>query len=129
MEDKIRKRLEEEINNLDIEVSQKFLGDDGESAIAIDENNKRLGIITNNHKNTMVLSPTFSQYDYSHHMFEYQDILKSEILMDGTSITSTSAVSSVSGAILGGVLAGGVGAIVGGLSGEKETTNVPKKSE
>ncbi len=53
----------------------------------------------------------------------YNDILSVEIIEDGTSITRTNRVSQVGGALLGGILLGGVGAVIGGLSGKKETLN------
>jgi len=122
---RIKESLNEYINNLKINSSQQFLGDDGESAIVIDEDNKKVAIIFNTINNDMVLRPS-SKYEYQSEIFNYQDILKSEIIKDGKSITSTSATGTVGRALLGGMLAGGAGAVVGGLSGEKETIDIQK---
>jgi len=129
MSNKVQKMIENKINTLYLNISQKFIGDDGESAIAIDEENKKVAIINNILKNQMVLSTTFSKYEYRHKIFDYRDILKSEILSDGKSINSTSTSSMLGGAVLGGILAGGVGAVLGGLSAEKQTTDIVKLLE
>jgi hypothetical protein len=60
-------------------------------------------------------------------VYGYHDILKSEVIQDGVSISSTNRGSQIGGALLGGILAGGVGAIVGGLSGSQ--TNEEKVKE
>lgn len=125
----IKQLLENKINQLDMNVSQYFIADDGEAAIAIDEENNKIGIIVNNNNNPTVLSRTFNNYNFSSRIFDFRDILKSEILKDGKSITSTSITSTVSGAVLGGMIAGGVGAIIGGMAGEKETVNVVSRLE
>lgn len=125
----IKEILENKINELDMNVNQFFIADDGESAIAIDEENNKIGIVLNNYKNPTVLNSTFNKYKFSSRIFDFRDVLKSEILKDGKSITSTSITSTVSGAVLGGMIAGGVGAIIGGMAGEKETVNVVSRLE
>ena len=125
----IKQLLENKINELDMNVSQYFIADDGEATIAIDEENNKIGIIVNSNNNPTILSRTFSNYNFSSRIFDFRDILRSEILKDGKSITSTSITSTVSGAVLGGMIAGGVGAIIGGMAGEKETVNVVSRLE
>lgn len=58
----------------------------------------------------------------------YKDILSIEIIEDDISITKTNRISQVGGALLGGVLLGGVGAVIGGLSGKKETSKSKVKN-
>lgn len=58
----------------------------------------------------------------------YKDILSIEILEDDVSITKTNRISQVGGALLGGILLGGVGAVIGGLSGKKETSKSKVKN-
>jgi hypothetical protein len=105
--DKIKKLndLQSQINDLNI--SQKFQSHDFQSSILLDEEQKKVCFIFAN--------------DDSIEIYDYKDILESEILEDGTTITSTSRSSQLGGAIIGGVLAGGVGAVVGGLSGKKSS--------
>ncbi|WP_299231671.1 hypothetical protein [uncultured Halomonas sp.] len=55
-----------------------------------------------------------------------RDLIESEVLLDGKSVTKTSRASQFAGAAIGGALFGGVGAIIGGLSG-KTTTSVDAK--
>lgn len=55
-------------------------------------------------------------------MIPFKDILSVEIIEDGVSVTRTSRSSQLGGALVGGVLSGGVGAIIGGASGSKTTT-------
>lgn len=54
-------------------------------------------------------------------LYNYKDIVESEVIIDGKSVTKTSRASQFVGTAIGGVLAGGVGAIIGGLSGSTST--------
>lgn len=49
------------------------------------------------------------------------DLIESEVVVDGKTVTKTSRASQFAGAAIGGVLFGGVGAIIGGLSGKTST--------
>ncbi|HBZ79031.1 MULTISPECIES: SHOCT domain-containing protein [Brevibacillus] len=91
--------------NENFSISKRYMSEYNDCGIAIDENSKRISFLY-----------TDRSYTYS-----YKDILESEIIEDGISVTKTSRGSQIGGALLGAVLAGGVGAIVGGLSGEKKT--------
>lgn len=51
----------------------------------------------------------------------FPDLIESEVVVDGHSVTKTSRASQFVGTAVGAVLAGGVGAIIGGLSGSKST--------
>ncbi|MFE4525636.1 SHOCT domain-containing protein [Cytobacillus firmus] len=122
------KKLKEVVgNNKDFNITQEFISPNLESYIALDENNKKVCIIENKHDNVAELSQTLSKYDYKSYVFAFKDILQSEILEDGATITKTSRGSQIGGALLGGVLAGGVGAVIGGLSGSSSSTTEVKK--
>jgi hypothetical protein len=54
-------------------------------------------------------------------LYDYEEIIESEVIIDGKSVTKTSRASQFVGTAIGGVLAGGVGAIIGGLSGSTST--------
>jgi len=54
-------------------------------------------------------------------LYDYGEVIESEVIIDGQSVTKTSRASQFVGTAIGGVLAGGVGAIIGGLSGSKST--------
>ncbi len=54
-------------------------------------------------------------------MIPYRDVLSSEIIEDGESITKTNRGSQIGGALIGGLALGGVGAIIGGLSGSTKS--------
>lgn len=78
--------------------------------ISIDENRKKVFFKggTNNNANRT---------------YSFSEILSSEICIDGNnSLTKTSRSSQLAGGIVGGVLLGGTGAIIGGLSGKKITS-------
>lgn len=89
----------------DFSISQKYVSNDMNTAVMLDEIGKKVCIIYSELRNNIIL--------------DYRDILESEIIEDGSTITKTSRSSQIGGALLGGVLLGGVGAIIGGLSGEK----------
>ena len=76
------------------------------SAVAIDEGRRKVCLYTNSRA---LVVP-------------YRDVLEVELFEDGASITRTSRKSQIGGALVGGVLFGGMGAVVGGLTGKRETS-------
>ncbi|WP_188206960.1 SHOCT domain-containing protein [Alkalibacillus aidingensis] len=91
----------------DFTVTKEYITNDQDHGILIDEDNKKVCIVW--------------QGMNRHKVFNYRDILESEIIEDGETITKSSRKSQIGGALLGGVLAGGVGAIIGGLSGKQKS--------
>lgn len=55
-------------------------------------------------------------------LIRYGDIIESEIIAGGATITKTSRTSQLAGAAVGGLLLGGIGAVIGGVSGTKVTS-------
>lgn len=53
--------------------------------------------------------------------FSFEDVISVEIVKNGQTYSSKSALGTIGGAVVGGVLAGGVGSIIGGLSSESQT--------
>jgi hypothetical protein len=80
-----------------------FINREMTNGIGIDELNKKIHI----------LSPT------RNFIYDFNDIIKSEIVIDNQSVISTNRGSQLVGIAVGGILAGGIGAIIGGLSGGK----------
>lgn len=95
--------------------SQSYASANGNITLSIDETNKKITIVALN---------SFRDKAYS-----YRDILKSEIITDGVSVSSTNRGSQLGGALLGGLVAGGVGAMIGGLSGSSTIEEKVKKVE
>ncbi|GIP42826.1 hypothetical protein J45TS6_12850 [Paenibacillus sp. J45TS6] len=95
--------------------SQRYTSANGDVTLSIDETNKQISLVSLN--------------SYKDKVYSYRDILKSEILTDGMSVTSTNRGSQIGGALLGGLLAGGVGALIGGLSGSTTSQEKVKKIE
>ena len=95
--------------------SQQYTSANGDVTLSIDETNKQISFV--------------SLKLYKDRVYSYHDILKSEILTDGISVTSTNRGSQLGGALLGGLLAGGVGALIGGLSGSTTSQEKVKKIE
>jgi hypothetical protein len=95
----------------DFTPTQKFMGCDGRTGIAIDEDRKKVCLII------------FQSEDSLASLFSYKDLLASEIFEDGSTITSTSRSSQAGGALIGALALGGVGAIIGGLSGKTTSTH------
>lgn len=59
---------------------------------------------------------------YIQKIFPYESIMSAEIFEHGTSISKSVRSSLIGRAIIGGALAGGAGAVIGGLSGKRKTT-------
>jgi len=134
--EKARKKQEEGKNRLDdnirtqfekegIMISQEYR-DVNYSVIGLDEENFKICFLNSNAK----VNPDLYEFlhdnitdniQYSTSTFDYKDILETEVIIDGETVTKTSRSSQVGGAILGGILAGGVGAIIGGLSGKSSS--------
>lgn len=111
-----QKQTDERLKRLpNYKSTQKYSSQNGDVTLSIDENSRQISFVNTNF--------------YKDKMYKYGDILKSEILNDGISVTSTNRGSQIGGALLGGLLAGGVGAIIGGLSGAQTSHEKVKKIE
>lgn len=107
IEEARRERLEELLSNIsDFNSSQVFVNEKHDIAISIDDLTNRLCII-----------------DSEVRVFPSRDVLELELVVDEVQLTQTSRGSQIGGVVVGGVLAGGVGAVIGGLSGQKTTSN------
>lgn len=107
-----KKEIDAKLGELnDFVASQKVIGVNGETGIAIDEQRKKVCLIKHNTGNI----------DLS--IISYRDLLVSEIFEDGIPVTKTSRVSQAGTALVGGLLFGGAGALVGGLTGKTTTVN------
>jgi hypothetical protein len=120
--DNLFKRLKEMAKRIDdFNVTQEFISPNLESYIALDEDNKKVCIIENEHKNHGELSKTTSKFEYKHYVYSFNEIIQSEIISDGVTINKTSRSSQIGGALVGGALAGGIGAVIGGLGTSSES--------
>lgn len=112
---KKKKAIELKLKSLlDFDPTQQVIGSDGNSGLAVDESREKLCLITIS--GTVVSTRVISN----------KDILSAELFEDDDSITKTVRSSQIGSAIIGGLLLGGVGALVGGLSGKKETSGKVK---
>ena len=82
------------------------------SFFAVDKNNEKILAVDDEMHNRVV---------------SYEDIIKVELIENGTTLTSKSTMRTLGGAALGGFIAGGAGMVVGGLSGK--TTTVQEVNE
>jgi hypothetical protein len=90
---------------------------DGQLGLAADDSAKKLCIMQH-----ATPEPIYN-------VFAAKDLLSSEVVQDGVSVTTTSRAGQVKGAIVGSVIAGGVGAIVGGLSAKTTTSQEVQRVE
>tara|TARA_B110000211_G_scaffold149979_1_gene170632 strand:+ start:79 stop:819 length:741 start_codon:yes stop_codon:yes gene_type:complete len=82
-------------------------------AAGFDKSNKKIGFIN-------------SWKDDTVKIYSFNDIMESEIVVDGNTIVKTSTTSTVGRAVVGGVLTGGVGAVIGGVTGKKSHNEMVK---
>ena len=99
----------------DFSATQKVLGTDGTNGLAIDEQRKKICLIDH------------QQQNISCRVVEYESLLSSELFEDDSTVTKTVRSSQIGGALIGGVALGGVGAIIGGLSGQTNTSEKVKR--
>ncbi|SCW57359.1 Short C-terminal domain-containing protein [Paenibacillus tianmuensis] len=116
MEQKRQITDERLVNIPNYKSTQRYTSQSGDVTLSIDENSKQISFVNTN-------------FYHKDKLYKYSDILKSEILTDGISVTSTNRGSQLGGALLGGLLAGGVGALMGGLSGSTTSQEKVKKIE
>lgn len=94
------------------------------NVLAVDEINKRVCYLENKYSNNY---KSMEQVRFEAHSYDYKDILASEVIIDGETVTKTSRSSQLGGALIGAALTGGVGAIIGGLSGVKTSQEKVQK--
>lgn len=102
------------INENFIHVSKDLFSDTKTSYIVFDHENNNIHILR--HTNNPVTLP-------------YSLIVESELNENGDTVMKTNRTSQVTGAIIGGVIASGAGAIIGGLSGKKTSSEMVKDLE
>ena len=89
----------------DFKADEVFLSTTSGMSIGYDTNNSQICLITP---------------DYKTIIYDYRDILQSELVIDGETISEQSTTGTVGRAVLGGLIAGGAGAIIGGVTGSKK---------
>ena len=102
------KHKKESINILDalsdFKPTDKYMSGTGGCSIAYDIDSKKFCIIDE-----------FKQT----HVFEYKQLLQSEIIVDGETYIKQSTTNTIGRTVLGGLIGGGVGAVIGGVTGKK----------
>lgn len=111
-----KRTMERKLRSLpDFSPTQKIMGNNGDTGLAIDEERKKVVLIKNGPAGVDLKPIT------------YRDVLSSEIFVDGETITKTARGSQLAGALIGGLALGGVGAIIGGLSGKTRSSEKVKR--
>jgi hypothetical protein len=95
--------------------NKKFINEENTKAIVIDESNKKVFL--------------FSPIENKKLSYNFDDIIQSEVIIDDNTIISTNRGSQIVGMAIGGLLAGRIGAIIGGLSGSKNSKQEIKNIE
>lgn len=110
------KAMEEKLESLpNFSPTQKIMGNNGDTGLAIDEEAKKVVLIKNG-PTGVDLKP-----------ITYRDVLSSEIFVDGETVSKAARGSQFGGALIGGLALGGVGAIIGGLSGKTRSSEKVKR--
>src|SRR5690625_5165598 len=87
-----KKAMEEELESLpDFSPTQKIMGNNGDTGLAIDEERKKVVLIKNG-PTGVALKP-----------ITYRDVLSSEIFVDGEIVTKTARGSQLGGVLIGGL--------------------------
>lgn len=112
-----KKQTTSELEAMNFTSENRYISDDGLSGLAVDEKHKIVCIVSSKAMMTSGIL-RYEKNVANKYEVKYSDIISSEIIENGETITKTSRTSQVGGAIVGGVLLGGIGAVVGGLSGK-----------
>jgi hypothetical protein len=103
--------------------NKQYLNEKIGKGIYYDDSNQRFALLSFN-----PIGESGSQH-HNWSVINCKDIIESEVIIDNVSVTKTSRGSQVGGALVGGVLAGGLGALVGGVTGSKNTSEKIKMVE
>lgn len=95
------------IKSYNIKADKSLFSDSGLSRIIFDHDQEILHILKSSANSLSI---------------PYSKIIESELMENGNTLTKTSRGSQIGGALIGGALAGGVGAVIGGLSGNKTSS-------
>lgn len=108
-----KQAMERALGNLSgFTASKTYFSENGSAGIAIDETSQNVCLLTP-HSPCRVVG--------------FEDIVESEIVQDGYSITKSSITGQLGGAIIGGAIGGEAGAIVGGLGRKTKTEQQVKR--
>lgn len=104
-------------------IEQAALPQEGfKSDICYVNRNNLMGLAIDNTNNQILL------YDHPQKsVMPFNNLIATEVLEDGVSVSRTNRGSQLIGAAVGGVLLGGAGAIIGGLSGSTTSSDRVKK--
>lgn len=97
-------------------VDKSYVHHAGLSYIALDNTNKQILLATPKSKVDIAkaLAKDKSSFIVDHKLISYNDIIKSELIVDGQTVSS----KSYSGALAGGLLLGTTGAVIGSNTGK-----------
>lgn len=97
-------------------IDKSYLHQKGFAYIALDDTKKQMILGAPMDKKQIIFAQSNDKNAFiiTHKLINYKDILKSEIIIDGQSISS----KSYSGALMGGLLFGTAGAVVGSSGGK-----------
>jgi hypothetical protein len=110
--DVMEKSLDKALIKNKIKADLSYLSDDYLSGIALNKNDQKITVLKRLNINE----------EFEIDVYNFSDILESSIQEDGEIVTKTSNNSLISRAIAGGILFGSVGAVIGGLSSQKVTS-------
>jgi hypothetical protein len=98
--------MEKVLNDLKkFTATRRHFGSNGASGVAIDDTTGSVCLLH------------IEQRNATHRIVSYRDIISTEVVEDGVTLTQTTQSDKLGRAIVGGLAFGGVGAIVGGLTG------------
>ncbi|MEC1715934.1 hypothetical protein [Schinkia azotoformans] len=100
------------IKEQEINEQQKFISRDYSNALIVDNSNN-LHIFYKKYKKDN------GEFEFGYAQYSADKIMESEIIIDNQTIQKTVRTSQLAGIAVGGLVAGGLGAVIGGLSGNK----------
>lgn len=111
--DKFVKNFKEYISQIDnFTPTHYIVSTDFNSGIVIDEQNQNICLLK------------IVEDEFSNRIFTYKDLVSVEFVENGSVINNTVRTSQIGSALVGGLLLGGIGAVIGGLSGEKKQSKI-----
>jgi hypothetical protein len=88
-------------------VTREVVGPDANTGLLVDQTHR-------------IITP-FSDSGKTYRVYQYQQLIRSEVLEDGDTVTSTVRSSQIIGGLVGNAVLGPVGLLVGGLTGKTRT--------
>lgn len=119
LQNSTQKTIENLLKENEFSNDKLFISEDTNNSICLDQTHEKIAVTYRSNVNEK----------YTYMEFKFSEIISSQLKENEITITQTSRVSQLGGALVGSMVAGSVGAIIGGMGGSSSSEQEVKKIE